>query len=420
MKKKFLGFGFGPIQMGLFLHEAMSSGNFDSFMVAEIDQELVDRVRANGNSVAINVARSDGVQQIELPMIQILNPLIPEDRKRLARGVAEADEMATAVPNVDVYAQGGEGSIAHLVAESISMEKPQILYAAENNNYAAEILRDRILKFTRGDRLQHFQILNTVIAKMSGTVKGREEIDELGLAPLTPDMTHAVLVEEFNRILVSKVYLPGFVRGIEVFEEKANLLPYGEVKFFGHNAIHAMLGYLAYLRGYEVMSQIGGDEDLLALGREALIKESGAALIKKYGSIDDPLFTKEGFEEYAKDLLARIVNPYLNDRVMRICRDPVRKLGYSDRLFGIMREALRNKITPWLLAQGALAALKFIILEGISVNTAIPETPADLDDRSIRALLEAIWEDDRTDEYREDCIRLIVQVAAEQAAEQAR
>ncbi len=425
MKKRFLGFGFGVIQTGLFLHEAMRSGNFESFTVAEIEQDVVDRVRANGNSVTINVAGRDGVEQIELSDIHIFNPRVPADREKIAQSISESDEMATAVPSVRIYGEGDQASIASLLAGSLDSEKPQILYAAENNNYAGEILRNEILKSTSREKLQHFQILDTVIGKMSGTVEGREEIDRLGLAPMTPEMTRAVLVEEFNRILISRICLPDFTRGIDVFRERRELLPYEEVKLYGHNAVHAMLGYMAYLKGYEVMSQIGDDEELLSLGREALVKESGAALIKKYGSLEDPLFSTEGFEQYADDLLARIVNPHLHDRVRRICRDPLRKLGYSDRLFGSMREALKNGITPRLLAQGALAALEFVMLEGISlsgtdsasaevgvVSAGPTPTSTDLDDASVRALLERIWENDPADEHREDCIRLIVQVAA--------
>ncbi len=425
MKKRFLGFGFGVIQTGLFLHEAMRLGNFESFTVAEIEQDVVDRVRANGNSVTINVAGRDGVEQIELSDIHIFNPRVPADREKIAQSISESDEMATAVPSVRIYGEGDQASIASLLAGSLNSEKPQILYAAENNNYAGEILRNEILKSTSREKLQHFQILDTVIGKMSGTVEGREEIDCLGLAPMTPEMTRAVLVEEFNRILISRIYLPDFTRGIDVFRERRELLPYEEVKLYGHNAVHAMLGYMAYLKGYEVMSQIGDDEELLSLGREALVKESGAALIKKYGSLEDPLFSTEGFEQYADDLLARIVNPHLHDRVRRICRDPLRKLGYSDRLFGSMREALKNGITPRLLAQGALAALEFVMLEGISlsgtdsasaevgvVSAGPTPTSTDLDDASVRALLERIWVNDPADEHREDCIRLIVQVAA--------
>ena len=43
--KKFVGFGFGPIQSGLMLLEAMKSGNFDTFTIVEVDPVLVTLIQ---------------------------------------------------------------------------------------------------------------------------------------------------------------------------------------------------------------------------------------------------------------------------------------------------------------------------------------------------------------------------------------
>ena len=42
--KTFVGFGFGPIQSGLFVFEALRSGNFQNLVIAEVDAELIRRV----------------------------------------------------------------------------------------------------------------------------------------------------------------------------------------------------------------------------------------------------------------------------------------------------------------------------------------------------------------------------------------
>src|SRR5208337_5199177 len=107
-------------------------------------------------------------------------------------------------------------------------------------------------------------------------VSSPEEMKRLGLVPLVPGFDRCVLVEEFNRILISRIALPGFRRGIRVFEEKDDLLPFEEAKLFGHNAVHALLGYLARLRGYDAMSAIREDAKLMALGRRVFLQESGA------------------------------------------------------------------------------------------------------------------------------------------------
>lgn len=57
----FTGFGFGPIQGGLFAKEAFQSGNFTRIVAAEVDDQLVDAVRANNGSYYVNVAKADGI-----------------------------------------------------------------------------------------------------------------------------------------------------------------------------------------------------------------------------------------------------------------------------------------------------------------------------------------------------------------------
>ena len=59
--KIFLGFGFGPIQAGLFASEAFAGGGFLRLIVAEIDQRLVDAVRANVGCYSVNIAGADDV-----------------------------------------------------------------------------------------------------------------------------------------------------------------------------------------------------------------------------------------------------------------------------------------------------------------------------------------------------------------------
>jgi mannitol-1-phosphate/altronate dehydrogenase len=51
------------------------------------------------------------------------------------------------------------------------------------------------------------------------------------------------------------------------------------------------------------------------------------------------------------------VSPFLYDSVDRIIRDPERKLGWDDRLCGIIRNALSAGVIPRRYALGAAAAL---------------------------------------------------------------
>ncbi len=231
-----------------------------------------------------------------------------------------------------------------------------VVYTAENHNHAAECLEDLVCRGI-GHPADRMQMLNTVIGKMSSVVTDDQAVAALELAPITPGSHEAFLVEAFNRILVSKVHLADFRRRIPAFEEKDQLLPFEEAKLYGHNAIHALLGFLAAERGIAQMSELAGHPDLVELGRRAFLEESGAALIRKHRGID-PLFTPGGVRDYAEDLLERMLNPWLCDPIERVTRDPVRKLGWDDRLVGALRLALRYDIRAVHLKKGILSAAK--------------------------------------------------------------
>lgn len=351
--RTFAGFGFGAIQGGLFLLEAFRSGCFARLVVAEVQPDVVRALRAAGGRYRVNIATPDGLVVQEVSGLEVFNPLVAEDREPLVQALREADELATALPSVDFFDQG-DGSVARLLAEArVGRTKPAVLYAGENHNHAAELLHAAVTRRGGADPLQ---FLNTVIGKMSGVVTDPAELAAQSLVPICDGLPRAFLVESFNRILISRVALPGFSRGITVFEEKDDLLPFEEAKLYGHNAVHALLGLLAHERGLRFMSEVADQSDLLALGRDAFLLESGGALRHRYAGVDD-LFSAQGYQAYAEDLLQRMVNPFLRDAVERVIRDPARKLGWDDRLIGTMRRALAAGLRPIRFARGARVAL---------------------------------------------------------------
>jgi mannitol-1-phosphate 5-dehydrogenase len=369
--RTFVGFGFGPIQAGLFLYEAYQAGGFARLVVGEVAPEAVEALRTSAGHYALNVAHPDHVETVEVGPVEIANPAVPADAARLVEAVAEAEEIATAVPSVQFYTGHGPGSIHRILAQGlrkkVAADGPRaVVYAAENHNHAAELLEAAVLAEVPGAEKAAVRrqvcFLNTVIGKMSGVISQPEEIQAAQLATVTPGSPRAFLVEAFNRILISPVCFPGaagtpeFSRGITAFIEKPDLLPFEEAKLYGHNATHALAAYLGALHGFACLADLPRAAALFRLVRAAFLEESGEALIRKHAG-KDRLFTPAGYAEYADDLLARMTNPYLLDSVERVGRDPQRKLGWDDRLVGTMRVALRQGVVPRRFALGAAAAL---------------------------------------------------------------
>jgi mannitol-1-phosphate 5-dehydrogenase len=390
-KHIFTGFGFGPIQAGLFAKEAFESGNFSRIVAAEIDQSIVDAVRANKGSYYVNIAKADGIEVQKIDGVELLNPNVPTDKQVLLEVLAQSTEITTCLPSINFY-----NSVAALISDGLksSKAKATIIYTSENHNRAAEILEESVSKKTGGISRDKVQFLNTVIGKMSRVVDNPVEIAQLKLKTISPAIERAFLVEEFNRILVTRTKLAGFKPGIKVFIEKDNLLPFEEAKLYGHNAIHSLLGFLGAVKGYTKMTELKQDRAIMQIGRDAFLQESGAALIKKYANLGDEFFIEAGYKNYAEDLLERMTNPYLADTVARVCRDVVRKLGINERIFGTMQLAIEYGIEPKNMALGAMAGIAVLLEKAQEYNL-----PSDLrlgnwrelDNSKIKKIVGWVW-----------------------------
>jgi mannitol-1-phosphate 5-dehydrogenase len=366
--RTFVGFGFGAIQAGLFFYEAYRSGNFRRLVVAEVQPGLVKELCDSSGRYSVNVAHPDHIEFEEIGPIEIANPQTQKGAEFLAQRVAEAEEIATALPSIRFYSTESPGSIHRILADGLMRKAatagpPAVIYAAENHNTAAEVLEEAVFSLIPKDQRDkvrsRVRFLNTVIGKMSGVVVEPDEMRSRQLIPITPNGDRAFLVEEFNRILISRIHFddPSFVfqRGITVFEEKDHLLPFEEAKLYGHNATHALGAYIGIICGVKRIDELKKTPGILEFLEAAFIEESGAALIA-HNKGADLLFTPEGFKAYAEDLLVRMFNPYLGDTVERVGRDAARKLGWDDRLIGTIRAGLRNGISMKRFGFGAAAA----------------------------------------------------------------
>ncbi len=362
----FVGIGMGPIQTGIFLSGA-AKGKFDRIVIAEVDDKLKNAINGCGGKVTINIAAEDRVYAETYENVEVYNPNIPEELEKLIQAAAEGEEFATALPSVKFF----PASAAWLKAGfERQPERRRFIYTAENNNHAAEELEKAV-----GAKFPNTYYLNTVVGKMSGVVP-KEDCAAQKLELLCPGADRAHLVEEFNRIYISQCPQIG-ERKVQNLFEKQDLYPFEEAKLYGHNAVHFLLGIMGKQRNREFMSELRAETDLMEIARKAFIEESGAAMCKKWGKLNDELFTPAGFAAYAEDLLTRMTNPFLKDAIARITRDIPRKLSWDDRVIGTMRVVLSQGGTPENFAVGAALAAE--------------ELAGSKDPAAIRAKLVELW-----------------------------
>ena len=127
---------------------------------------------------------------------------------------------------------------------------------------------------------------------------------------------------------------------------------YIERKLFTLNSGHAICAYLGCLRGHHTILDSVSDPVIGPIVYRAM-QQSGAGLVKKF-SMDE-----QKHQAYIDRIFARFHNPYLQDEVARVGREPIRKLAASDRLSSPLLTAYNFGLPVDQLIFGAAAALRY-------------------------------------------------------------
>jgi mannitol-1-phosphate 5-dehydrogenase len=123
-------------------------------------------------------------------------------------------------------------------------------------------------------------------------------------------------------------------------------------KLMVYNGSHAACAYLGFARGHTWIHEAVADEQVVSLVR-GTIDELGAVVQRLHG------FSKENIEAYKRDFWLRCRNRGLRDKVVRIARQPKRKLGRRERLIGPAKLAQQYQLPHSFILRAIWAALKF-------------------------------------------------------------
>jgi mannitol-1-phosphate 5-dehydrogenase len=124
-------------------------------------------------------------------------------------------------------------------------------------------------------------------------------------------------------------------------------------KFFMHNSTHAVCGYQGFHRGHEFIHQALGDPVVLAHVTGA-IDELAPVVARRYG------FTAEDTRRYGLELGPRGAIAALRDPILRVVRDPLRKLSRDERLVAPAVMALEDGSPALELVGAIVAALRYV------------------------------------------------------------
>jgi len=123
-------------------------------------------------------------------------------------------------------------------------------------------------------------------------------------------------------------------------------------KLFIHNAPHAILAYLGWLKGYDYIHEAMADKDIGRIVVGAISEITDGVIAAKYAE-------KCFAYSYKDKELTRFSNKLLYDTISRVAREPLRKIAYDNRLVLGLRIALFNGVFPANTAKGLKAALYY-------------------------------------------------------------
>ena len=139
------------------------------------------------------------------------------------------------------------------------------------------------------------------------------------------------------------------IKGMIATDEYSALI---KRKLFLFNAGHAACAYLGFLKGYHYIHSAIKDPEIREAVLSAMI-EGQHGLRARYGQ------DIAGDKKDLLKILKRFENAALNDSIIRVGRDPRRKLGQKDRLIGAARLAEEAGVQPKNLARIVASALYF-------------------------------------------------------------
>lgn len=305
---KALHFGGGNIGRG-FIGKILAEAGYE-VVFADINMTVIDRLNQD-HGYTVHVV-GEGVDQKET--VKNVRGINSGDEAAVTAEISDATLVTTAVgpPVLEI--------LAPLLARSLAARyraggAPLNIIACENMVRGSSFLKEKVLTAAGDDAAlidANTGFVDCAVDRIVPPVRGGDA------DPL------AVTVEVFSEWIVDSTQFKGAVPAIAGMIATDKLMAFIERKLFTLNTGHTALAYFGQLAGKKTVGETMQD-DAVRQAAEAVMKESGAVLIRRYA------FDPAAHRAYIDKILKRFANPYLHDDIDRVARQPLRKLGAQER-----------------------------------------------------------------------------------------
>ena len=305
---KALHFGGGNIGRG-FIGKILAEAGYE-VVFADINMTVIDRLNQD-HGYTVHVV-GEGIDQKET--VKNVRGINSGDEAAVTAEISDATLVTTAVgpPVLEI--------LAPLLARSLAARyraggAPLNIIACENMVRGSSFLKEKVLTAAGDDAAlidANTGFVDCAVDRIVPPVRGGD-VDPL-----------AVTVEVFSEWIVDSTQFKGAVPAIAGMIATDKLMAFIERKLFTLNTGHTALAYFGQLAGKKTVGEAMQD-DAVRQAAEAVMKESGAVLIRRYA------FDPAAHRAYIDKILKRFANPYLHDDIDRVARQPLRKLGAQER-----------------------------------------------------------------------------------------
>jgi mannitol-1-phosphate 5-dehydrogenase len=329
--RKAVHFGAGNIGrgfVGLILHNAGYEVVF-----ADVNAELIDALAGSTSYLVREVGAGASTSTVD--NYRALNSATHE--ADVIAEIATAEVVTTAVgPNILRF-------VAPVIAAALSKRDPSLpplaVMACENAINATDRLRDSVVDSIENPSDLHRAVFaNTAVDRIVPGQPAGAGLD--------------VTVESFFEWAVERHPFGGDVPVIPEAHFVDDLAPYIERKLFTVNTGHATTAYHGFLAGAGSISEAIGIPAVLAEVR-AVLAETKELLVARHE------FAPEVQQEYIEANLLRFANEELTDTVVRVGREPLRKLSRNERFVGPAAALAERGLSSAALVRAIGAALRF-------------------------------------------------------------
>ena len=333
--KKAIQFGAGNIGRG-FIGNILSQNGYE-VCFADINEAVINELNKKHEYIVEVV----GTECQEILIKNVCGVMSNSDG--IFEKMKESSIITTAVGPV----------VLPIIAKTIA-KGLEIRMTAGINEYLNIIACENMIKGSSFLKEEVYKYINENVKKYIDTYVG---FPDSAVDRIVPPMEKGadilrVRVEEFNEWIVDETLFKGEVPKIEGMTLTDNLMAFIERKLFTLNTGHALTAYLGILEGHKTIRESINDEKIKDVVVHAM-EESGEVLINRNG------FNRDAHEKYIKKIVSRFENPYLVDEVDRVGREPLRKLGFNDRLIKPLRGTLEYNTKNDNLIRGIAAAMAY-------------------------------------------------------------